>query len=93
MSIEALAMAGVDHAKSGIEWRDFGMETEPPPPHLVEEHDTTNSVIDARDHPRRRNSGNDEDRRMKLEMLGWAKRVASTYEIALELKRKEGRLR
>ncbi|KAL3721723.1 hypothetical protein ACJRO7_034118 [Eucalyptus globulus] len=93
MSIEALAMAGIDHAKCGIKWQDFGTKPEPPPPHLLDEEDASSSAVDARDNRRRRSFGIDEDRRMKLKMLGWAKLVASMHENALELKRKEGRVR
>ncbi|KAL3721721.1 hypothetical protein ACJRO7_034116 [Eucalyptus globulus] len=93
MSIEALAMAGVDHTKCGIKWPDFGTKPEPPPPHLLDEEDASSSAVDARDHRRRRSFGTDEDRRMKLKMLGWAKHVASMHENALELKGKEGRVR
>ncbi|KAL3721722.1 hypothetical protein ACJRO7_034117 [Eucalyptus globulus] len=93
MSIEALAMAGVDHAKCGIEWQDFDADADPPPLHLLdEENDASDSIADAQGN-RQRSSGIDEDRRMKLKMLGWAKYVAFMYGIALEFERKEGRPR
>ncbi|KAL3721743.1 hypothetical protein ACJRO7_034135 [Eucalyptus globulus] len=94
MSIEALAMAGADHAKCDIKWQDFDLDAEPPPPHLLDEdNDILNSIVDARDDCRRRSLGTDEDRRMKLKMVRWAKYVASAHGIPLEPKRKEDRLR
>ncbi|KAI6699563.1 hypothetical protein NL676_013887 [Syzygium grande] len=67
-------MAGVDHTKCNIKWQEFGMEPELPPLHLLDEDDASNSVVDARDYRPRRSSGIDEDRPMKLKMLGWAKK-------------------
>ncbi|KAI6699562.1 hypothetical protein NL676_013886 [Syzygium grande] len=93
MSIEALAMAGVDHMKCSIKWQDLCTEAEPPPPHLLDEDNSSNSVVDTRDYCWRRSLGIDEDRQMKLKMLEWAKQVASMHKIAVELGRKEGRLR
>ncbi|KAI3412755.1 AB hydrolase-1 domain-containing protein [Psidium guajava] len=90
MSIEALAMAGVDHAEYGIKRQTFGMDSEPPSPHLLdEENDALNSVVDARDYCRRRSLGIDEDWRMKLKIIGWVKYVTSMHGIPLKLKRKE----
>lgn len=93
MSIEALAMAGADHVKCSIKLQDFNTDAEPPPAHLLDEDDDAlNSIADARENCRR-SLEIDEDQRMKLKMLGWAKYVASMLGIALGLKRKEGRLR
>ncbi|KAI6699556.1 hypothetical protein NL676_013880 [Syzygium grande] len=93
MSTEALAMAGVDHMKCSIKLQEFNTDAEPPPPHLLDEDDDAlNSIADAQEN-RQRSLEIDEARRMKLKMLGWAKYVPSMLGIALELKRKEGRLR
>ncbi|KAF8012184.1 hypothetical protein BT93_I0347 [Corymbia citriodora subsp. variegata] len=83
MSIEALAMVGVDPAKCSIKWQDFGIGSEPPPQHLLDEEDASNSAVDAWDCRWRRTSGIDEDRQMemKMKMLGWAKQVASTHKM------------
>ncbi|KAI3412756.1 AB hydrolase-1 domain-containing protein [Psidium guajava] len=92
MSIEALAMAGVDHAECGIKWQNIiSMDTESPSPHLLDEDDdAVNSVVDARDYRRRRSLGIDEDRRMKLKILVWAKYVASMHGIPPPTQKERG---
>ncbi|KAF8012182.1 hypothetical protein BT93_I0345 [Corymbia citriodora subsp. variegata] len=81
MSIEALAMAGVDPAKCSIKWQDFRTGSEPPPPHLLEEEEASNSAVDTWDCRWRMTSGIVEDQQMKMKMLGWAKHVASTHKM------------
>ena len=73
MSIEAMAMAGMDYKECAIsleEWDQRGPEQAPPPPYLQAEH---NVFVDV------------DVEWMKTKLREWAKAVASKKEQALFL--------
>lgn len=82
MSIEALAMAGMDYAESGIrieEWEDEGVE-EKPPLYLIADHHHHHhlcSIEEDQEDKRKREINYMANKKLKARMRKWAKAVAS----------------
>lgn len=86
MSIEALAMAGVDCRECGIDvelWESGGMEEQPPVYLLAEK-------ISGSVEVERKGRSDQKERMVQAKILQWAKVVASLNEIAVQSKRMPG---
>ncbi|KAJ7976124.1 hypothetical protein O6P43_005943 [Quillaja saponaria] len=77
MSIEALAMAGIDYRECGINLDEWESQEQPPPYLLDDQQDLSSTELDKKKKNNNKRLLANEDEWMKAKMREWAKAVAS----------------